>query len=400
MPISSLLASRLIQLQSFKETVWGTQGQATARWMALSKVPEFKAWAKSEVFDEWRGNLAPGFTSAILRTGGEYKLEGFATYEDLLYLLYHGLQGGISPTGTDPYTYVFTGPTNAPWNSQSYTFEYGYDIGALFATGCLPQKWSLKGEASKEWTYTMEGFYQQHNQSAALNIGSSTSATPIAVTITNHGLNTGDQVVISGHLVNTAANGTWTVTKTNANVFTLNTSVGNGVGTSTGTVTKTITPALADRAVEAILFPTTNLYMDASGGTLGATVFTDTMVSMQLDVDTGLKPAMSADKLYPVNWTYEKTQVSLTLGLFYTAAVKAYLIGTLEAGTRSLCRLKSVSGAKSAQVDFSGVLADDPAFYGDKDSAQIVTLKLNGEYDSGAALHLNSTVVNHVASLA
>lgn len=75
-----------------------------------------------------------------------------------------------------------------------------------------------------------------------VSISSSTNASPIAVTTaTAHGLTTGDRVAIENHLVNTAANGTWSVTVTGSTTFTLDTSTGNGVGAATGTVTPTKT---------------------------------------------------------------------------------------------------------------------------------------------------------------
>ncbi len=61
--------------------------------------------------------------------------------------------------------------------------------------------------------------------------------TPIAITTTTpHGLVTGDVVTIASHLINTAAVGTFKITKTGASTFTLQGSVGNGVGGATGTV--------------------------------------------------------------------------------------------------------------------------------------------------------------------
>lgn len=70
----------------------------------------------------------------------------------------------------------------------------------------------------------------------ATNISAATNATPIAVTSTAHGLSTGSTVVVTGVGGNTAANGTWEVTVTGANTFTLNGSAGNGAYTSGGTV--------------------------------------------------------------------------------------------------------------------------------------------------------------------
>lgn len=92
----------------------------------------------------------------------------------------------------------------------------------------------------------MEGFLipSPLTMAAAVNITSSTNATPIAVTATAHGLLTGDWCTIASHLVNTAANGTWRVTRTGANTLTLDDSVGNGVGGASGTVTKIGVPLM------------------------------------------------------------------------------------------------------------------------------------------------------------
>ena len=65
-------------------------------------------------------------------------------------------------------------------------------------------------------------------------ITGATNATPIVVTAANHGLITGDVVVVSGALGNTAANGTFTVTVADANTFSLNGSTGNGAYTGGG----------------------------------------------------------------------------------------------------------------------------------------------------------------------
>lgn len=68
-------------------------------------------------------------------------------------------------------------------------------------------------------------------------ISAATNASPIAITtVDNHPFITGDIVIIVGVLGNTAANGTWTITKTGANTFTLNSSTGSGAYTSGGVV--------------------------------------------------------------------------------------------------------------------------------------------------------------------
>src|SRR5439155_1380643 len=65
-------------------------------------------------------------------------------------------------------------------------------------------------------------------------ITAATNATPIEITSAGHGLADGARVRITGVVGNTAANGTWTITKVNNDKFTLNGSVGNGAYTSGG----------------------------------------------------------------------------------------------------------------------------------------------------------------------
>lgn len=71
-------------------------------------------------------------------------------------------------------------------------------------------------------------------------IASSTNATPIVVTsATPHKRKTGDVVTIAGHLVNTAANGTFRVIVLSSTTFSLVGTVGVGVGGATGTIQPT-----------------------------------------------------------------------------------------------------------------------------------------------------------------
>jgi hypothetical protein len=67
------------------------------------------------------------------------------------------------------------------------------------------------------------------------SVTGATNGSPIVVTSASHGLQTGDRVTISGVLGNTAANGTFTITRLSADTFSLDGSTGNGAYTSGGT---------------------------------------------------------------------------------------------------------------------------------------------------------------------
>lgn len=73
-------------------------------------------------------------------------------------------------------------------------------------------------------------------QTTAMNIVSSTNATPIVVTTAAHTFKVGQKVKIENHATNTNANGVFTVQAVTGTTVTLQSSVGNGVGGATGTI--------------------------------------------------------------------------------------------------------------------------------------------------------------------
>ncbi len=104
-----------------------------------------------------------------------------------------------------------------------------------------------------------------------LTITGASDGTPIAVdTATPHGLQTGEQVSISGVLGNTAANGTFTVTVTGPASFTLDGSAGNGTWTSGGTVSQSALAFALNASVNDVLALASALGATAPGLTAGS----------------------------------------------------------------------------------------------------------------------------------
>lgn len=76
----------------------------------------------------------------------------------------------------------------------------------------------------------------RRNATGDLEITGATNATPIVITTgTNHNLRTGRRVRVFGVLGNTAADGTWSITRLSDTTFELDGSAGNGAYTSGGT---------------------------------------------------------------------------------------------------------------------------------------------------------------------
>jgi hypothetical protein len=85
-------------------------------------------------------------------------------------------------------------------------------------------------------TLTSAFHYDLGAHGSPVAITGASNVAPIQITAPAHGYGSGETVVISGVVGNTAANGTWQITVLDANNFTLNGSTGNGAYVSGGTV--------------------------------------------------------------------------------------------------------------------------------------------------------------------
>lgn len=97
--------------------------------------------------------------------------------------------------------------------------------------------WDIQAGTENDVDYELQ-LLRSGVQTVVKSIVSSTNASPISVQVTGHGYTTGQQVTIEEHLTNTPANGTWTITVSDSNNFTLNGSTGLGVGGATGKVVR------------------------------------------------------------------------------------------------------------------------------------------------------------------
>jgi|AntRauTorckE6833_2_1112554.scaffolds.fasta_scaffold04809_6 hypothetical protein len=110
--------------------------------------------------------------------------------------------------------------------------------------------------------------YAIFNATAPRAIASTTNASPIVVTTdAPHGYATGDKIAITGHEVNTNANGYWDIVVTSDTTYELVGSEGNGVGGATGTNYIRAKYASADDFRNAVLSLVTD-----GGGTAAMTV--------------------------------------------------------------------------------------------------------------------------------
>jgi hypothetical protein len=109
-----------------------------------------------------------------------------------------------------------------------------YSLNLIYSSGgyvCVAIKDPTAATAASTGTFLAQPSIEQPPQTDAVVITAATNATPIVCTATNT-LSDGDAVYISGGLVNTGVNGTFTVSSTSGSGFTLLGSRGTGTYTA------------------------------------------------------------------------------------------------------------------------------------------------------------------------
>ena len=172
-------------------------------------------------------------------------------------------------------------------------------------------------------------------------------------------------------------------------------------------INSTYTPDLSIPTVEDILFGKTSLYIDASGGTIGDTQISSTLLDMSFEADTGVIPVFAADgELYYSTHKIRDMEVVLNMTFEHNAAAVGQK--TLWRGpTKRLIRLQtlgsalSVSGTytyKTLQIDMAGFYSDWSKL-GENDGNDIYEVEFTGRYSSADSLFCEILVVNELSAL-
>lgn len=175
-----------------------------------------------------------------------------------------------------------------------------------------------------------------------------------------------------------------------------------GYDITTGTLA-----SLSDRPVNPIMGGDTLLYIDAWGGTMGATSITGIQYDFELTIDTK-REARRHMTLRPDTFKQPLWDVKFKLILEYTSVSHAYLNSILTstpgAPLQHQVRIKASTGAtstlKTLQLDFAGTVEDAPTIFTDQDG--VVTAEMNyfATYHTTFANYLKYDSNNGVSALA
>ena len=157
-----------------------------------------------------------------------------------------------------------------------------------------------------------------------------------------------------------------------------------------------------------IVFGGSNFYIDAVGGTIGSTEITSTLLKMELDVTTGVRPKFTNAQKY-FDFTYfDKGSFSGTLKLTYEHNSSSDSQRDIyEAGTPQLYRLLFTGAGVGTPgttysnmtliIDCAGVYTEFKRTDVDGNDADEVTIQIG--HDLTASLGLTITVVNELSAL-
>ena len=182
-------------------------------------------------------------------------------------------------------------------------------------------------------------------------ITAATNASPIAITTAfPHGYQTGQQVTISGAGGNTAANGTFTITVTDASDFTLNGSTGNGVYTNGGAATGILSGN--------VILPPSSLVPTAEQNAIGAALALSPDDISAILSFTGAANTLSLDTLN-VLLRYQRLSSSLSLDvsdlILWIQLTDRKPFGSTPADTIEFCRRLAVlqaTGLAAVDLDY------------------------------------------------
>ena len=145
-------------------------------------------------------------------------------------------------------------------------------------------------------------------------------------------------------------------------------------------------PALSDIAVNLIMGSHASAYLDAAGGTMGATALAATVDSFSMDIDPGLNYSDYIGSLYHGAVYQLPWKVTFKLSCEFNAGMKTHADAWLTAAFQKLIRIKFTTGSagtiKLFQTDFSGTMLKTPKFFSDVNGKLTLDVELEDSYDS------------------
>jgi hypothetical protein len=160
--------------------------------------------------------------------------------------------------------------------------------------------------------------------------------------------------------------------------------------------------ALADRSQTPIHANVTTMYLDAVGGTMGATPIASIWFSAELSIKNGVGLVPKVGSLTPTAYVDGMAEATLKIKCDVDATSAGYLTSVL--GTSLLqkqIRIKATTGATQiAQFDFAGTFSSSPKINTDQDGVSTFEFELDALYNTTLGNWMKASVTNSIAAMA
>lgn len=314
-----------------------TAGTAVAAAYKLVGEGTYKPIVERLMEEYPRGVRAPVTDGGFdISKGSEIEFEGSLTYEEILLFLDSGIVS-VTTTGAGPYTHTFTPTLTAAQVVKSYTAEF------LITDGTARYQREAAFMLTKEFEIELKA-----NEAAMIK----------------------------------------------TSMF--------GRAEQTSTVTPDLAVMTGRTVVPSNLF---KVYIDDTGAGLGGTQKSGLIRVATLAVDTGNEPDYTLDGRSDLDMVGNQPQ-TLTATLDLTMehnADAATEIGKWRTASKRFIRLKADNGAaaganKAITIDGCFVYTESPEF-SEEDGTELVTMKMQLEFDSTWAKALEFVVINGLATI-
>jgi hypothetical protein len=364
------------------------------------------------------GYVAPLNRAYTAKLAAQLKINSTsATFEQLPYLFAMGIKNvttGVADGAGSGKIYAYPLPTTAPNSNtaQTYSAQVGDDYRAEFLTYCFAKTIHLSGKAGEAVMMEADlvGRNMIPNTYTASTIAFVASGSHITDSANGLGnIKVGQKIVASGSS-ESGNNTTLTVaTVVGAGDITVSESLTGDPAGDPITLTETFS-AVAVPTVEDILFGNGKIYVDAVGGTIGATQQTATWLAFDIVIKTGWREIFTGDgNLYFTDLVHSQQDFGVEAKITFehdawSVAEKACAVALTPRKIRmhfdgtTLATAGTTYSKKALRMDIAGAYSGLPPLT-EEAGNDTVTLTLRGGYNSTAALFASFTVVNSLSSL-
>ena len=167
-------------------------------------------------------------------------------------------------------------------------------------------------------------------------------------------------------------------------------------------VTSDTLAALSDRSVDFVMSHHGTITIDLDSNAIGTSTDVIDAFSAELTINSNRVPKYHIGDQTPNGWQDHPWDGTLALTIEMSSNADDYIdaiVGATTIGVKRNVRMKFLSDSDYVQIDFGGIVLDQPEIFEDADGVISMTLNLQSHKTEGLTSWLECEIVNHVPAL-